>query len=146
MYLKMRIKIFYRDACARRCATALLLLHAKEKGMLESRTAKYLRDEKDNPPTLHSACILFRIPSQPPSSGMQESAPQPQKPKADTQFFKAFVAGGGAGMLAALITCPVEVVKTKLQVQIFPASPNPPPPPPPQGPPAHSSPNPRHLH
>ena len=47
---------------------------------------------------------------------MQETAPPPRKlPQADSQFIKAFIAGGGAGMLAALITCPVEVVKTKLQ-------------------------------
>jgi hypothetical protein len=51
------------------------------------------------------------------TSGAQQKQQQQQSPSphADAQFFKAFVAGGGAGMLAALITCPVEVVKTKLQ-------------------------------
>ncbi len=47
------------------------------------------------------------------ASGMQ---PPQKPPQVDSQFIKAFVAGGGAGMLAALVTCPVEVVKTKLQV------------------------------
>ena len=45
----------------------------------------------------------------------QQQKPSPQ---ADSQFIKAFVAGGGAGLLAALVTCPVEVVKTKLQASL----------------------------
>ena len=48
-------------------------------------------------------------------SGMQQPQQLQKPPQVDSQFIKAFVAGGGAGMLAALITCPVEVVKTKLQ-------------------------------
>jgi hypothetical protein len=51
--------------------------------------------------------------TQPKQQQQQQQLPSPQ---ADSQFIKAFVAGGGAGLLAALITCPVEVVKTKLQV------------------------------
>jgi hypothetical protein len=52
---------------------------------------------------------------QQPSVTQPKQQQEPTSPPADSQFIKAFVAGGGAGLLAALITCPVEVVKTKLQ-------------------------------
>jgi DNA-binding protein YbaB len=56
-------------------------------------------------------------------SGMQQQQQQQQQQEhqqkmaqASSNFITTFVAGGAAGLLAALITCPVEVVKTKLQV------------------------------
>ena len=59
---------------------------------------------------------MVRDMQQQQASGLQ---PPQKPPQVDSQFIKAFVAGGGAGMLAALVTCPVEVVKTKLQVFSF---------------------------
>jgi hypothetical protein len=56
--------------------------------------------------------LLFLFDMQDQTSEMK----QQKLVQADVQFSKAFIAGGGAGMLAALVTCPVEVVKTKLQV------------------------------
>jgi hypothetical protein len=55
---------------------------------------------------------------QQPSGMQQQQQPEHQQKmaQASSNFITTFAAGGAAGMLAALITCPVEVVKTKLQV------------------------------
>jgi hypothetical protein len=53
---------------------------------------------------------------QQPSGMQQQQQPEHQQKMAQASFITTFAAGGAAGMLAALITCPVEVVKTKLQV------------------------------